>query len=180
MRVFLAWRGLDEWRAEACTVDRGDHGLRATGVQIAAAYRLEYRLETDPELLTRSLTMTVETEAGRRGALLERYGAAAWTLDGKPLDHVEGALDCDIAFSPLTNHMPAARLGSEPADHVMAWVDVPSLDVLRSEQRYEPVDGPRVRFVGLEDGFTADLDLDEHGFVVRYPGLAERVSSASA
>ena len=174
MRLFLAWRGLDEWRAEACTIDRGDHGLRAAGVQISPAYRLEYRLETDPELLTRSLALTVQSEAGERGSLLERSGTA-WTLDGEPLDHVEGALDCDIAFSPLTNHMPAARLGSEPVDHVMAWVDVPSLDVLRSEQRYELLDGPRVRFVGLEDGFTADLELDDHGFVTRYPGLAERV-----
>ena len=126
MRLFLAWRGLDEWRAEACTIDRGDHGLRAAGVQISPAYRLEYRLETDPELLTRSLALTVQSEAG------------------------------------------------EPVDHVMAWVDVPSLDVLRSEQRYELLDGPRVRFVGLEDGFTADLELDDHGFVTRYPGLAER------
>ena len=58
----------------------------------------------------------------------------------------EGALDIDLALSPMTNYMPAARLGDKPADHVMAWVDVPSLEVTRSPQRYEPI-GPRQRAV---------------------------------
>jgi len=56
---------------------------------------------------------------------------------------------------------------------------VPDLGVRRSEQRYEPIDARRVRFVGLEDGFTAELELDEDGLVVRYPRLAERVASAA-
>jgi hypothetical protein len=98
------------------------------------------------------------------------------TADDHVVDAVEGALDCDLAFSPLTNFMPAARLGAEPADHVMAWVSVPDLAVLRSEQRYEPAGDGRVRYVGLDHDFTAVLELDEAGFVTRYPGLAERVA----
>ncbi|MGH2800799.1 MAG: putative glycolipid-binding domain-containing protein, partial [Thermoleophilaceae bacterium] len=61
-----------------------------------------------------------------------------------------------------------------PVDHVMAWVDVPSLEVSRSRQRYEPIGARRVRYVGLDDGFTAELDLDADGFVLHYPGLAGR------
>jgi uncharacterized protein len=175
MRRFLAWRGLDEWRAEACTIERGDHGLRAVGVQLGADYQLDYGLETGPELFTSRLVLTVRDAAGERGVLLERSDEGAWTANGKPLPHVEGALDCDLALSPLTNYMPAARVGEEPVDHVMAWVDVPSLEVVRSGQRYEPVSERRVRYVGLDDGFTAELELDEDGFVIRYPGLAERV-----
>jgi uncharacterized protein len=175
MRRFMAWRGVDEWRAEGCTIVRGDHGLRAVGVQVGTDYRLDYGLETDPELCTSRLVLTAQTAEGERSILLERSVDCSWTGNGEPLPHVHGALDCDIALSPLTNYMPAARLRDEPADHVMAWVDVPRLDVLRSEQRYEPVGERRVRFVGLEDGFTAELEMDEHGFVLRYPGLAERV-----
>jgi hypothetical protein len=62
--------------------------------------------------------------------------------------------------------------GGEPRDYTMAWVDVPSLDVRRSEQRYEPFAPGLVRF--REEDFTAMLELDEDGFVVRYPGLAVR------
>jgi uncharacterized protein len=175
MRRFLAWRGLDEWRAEGCTVEIGDFGLRAVGVQLGTTYQVDYGLETGPELFTRRFVVTVKDSGGERGVLLERSkDKGTWTLNEEPLTHVEDALDIDLALSPLTNYMPARRLGDEPRDHVMAWVDVPSLDVTRSRQRYEPLGPRRVRFVGLDDGFTAELDLDADGFVVHYPDLAGR------
>jgi uncharacterized protein len=96
-----------------------------------------------------------------------------------PQPHVHGALDCDLAFSPTTNFMPARRLAGEPVVHVTAWVSVPDLAVLRSEQRYEPIDARTVRYVSLDTDFTADLELDEDGFVMRYPRLAERVPSGA-
>jgi uncharacterized protein len=176
MRRFLAWRGLDEWRAEGCTIERGDHGLRAVGVQLAPTYQLDYGLETGPELFTRRLVVTVKDADGERGVLLERSEKdGSWSANAEPMPHLEGALDVDLALSPLTNYMPAARLGHDPVDHVMAWVDVPSLEVVRSGQRYEPIGSGLVRYVGLDDGFTAELELDHDGFVVRYPELAERV-----
>jgi uncharacterized protein len=175
MRRFLAWRGLDEWRAEGCTVERGDHGLRAVGVQLGSSYQLDYGLETGPELFTRRFVVTVKDKDGERGVLLERSEEdGAWTANGKPLQHVEGALDVDLALSPLTNYMPAARLGDEPRDHLMAWVDVPTLQVSRSPQRYEPMGRRGVRYVSLDSDFTAELDLDADGFVLHYPGLAGR------
>jgi uncharacterized protein len=179
VRRFLAWRSLDEdWRAEACTVELGAEGLRASGVQLGAAYRADYLLATDAGLLTEALSVTVHEVDGVRSLDLRR-GAGGWTANREPVAAVDGAVDCDLAFSPLTNYMPAARLAGEPADHVMAWVSLPDLAVLRSEQRYEPVDGQRVRYVGLDHDFTAVLELDEDGFVVVYPGLAERVATAS-
>jgi hypothetical protein len=68
----------------------------------------------------------------------------------------------------------AANAGAE--DFVMAWVSLPELEVSRSEQRYEHVRPGRVRYVdrGVHAGFTAELEVDEDGLVVRYPGLAER------
>ena len=174
-RRYVAWAGLDGWRAEACRIELGEPGLRAVGVQLAPAYRLDYELVTDRALITERLDLRVH-EADRESRLsLRRAPDGAWTADGRPQEHVHGALDCDLAFSPLTNFMPAARLEGTPADHLMAWVSVPELEVLRSEQRYEPVAPGRVRYVGLDHDFTAVLELDEDGLVVRYPGLAERV-----
>ena len=176
MSPLLSWRGLDEWRAESALVHRDERGLTAHGVQIGAGYRVDYRLRTDSALVTRSLELSALTPGGLRRLQLERRKDGSWTADDHVVDEVEGALDCDLAFSPLTNFMPAARLGGEPADHVMAWVSVPDLAVLRSEQRYEPAGEGRVRYVGLDHDFTAVLELDEAGFVTRYPGLAEWVA----
>ena len=82
----------------------------------------------------------------------------------------------DLGFSPLTNTLPILRDGLHRAggarDYVMALVDVPSLDVSRSEQRYEPIGPNTVRF--RSGSFEAVLELDDDGFVRRYPGLAEQ------
>ena len=73
---------------------------------------------------------------------------------------------------PVLRH--ALHRGGEARDLTMAWVSVPDLAVSASEQRYEPLDRDVVRF--RSGAFSADLELDADGFVVRYPGLAERVA----
>jgi uncharacterized protein len=170
----LVWRGLEEWLAEACEVTLDGDRLRAVGVQLGAEpepYRADYELTTGPDWVTERLLVT----CGEGTLDLRRAPDGSWTANGGPQPHVEGALDCDLAFSPLTNFMPARRLSSASADHVMAWVSLPDLSVTRSAQRYERIDERRVRFVGLEDGFTAELELDADGLVLLYPRLAERV-----
>jgi hypothetical protein len=55
----------------------------------------------------------------------------------------------------------------------MRWVEVPSLAVTLSEQRYEPLGNGVVRF--RSGSFTADIEFDEAGFVISYPGIGARV-----
>jgi uncharacterized protein len=174
----LLWRGVEEWLAEECELTLEGDRLRAVGVQLGAEpepYRADYELTTGADWVTERLLV----ECGGRELDLRRAPDGSWTANGEPQPRVTGALDCDLAFSPLTNFMPARRLRDESADHVMAWVSLPDLAVTRSEQRYERIGDGRVRFVGLEDGFTAELELDEDGLVVRYPRLAERVVSGA-
>jgi uncharacterized protein len=176
--TLLVWRGLEEWLAEACEVTLSGDRLQARGVQLGAEphpYRADYELTTGAQWVTERLLV----RCGERSLDLRRAGDGTWSANGEPQAHVANALDCDLAFSPLTNFMPAQRLAGGPADFVMAWVSLPDLAVLRSEQRYEPIDGRHVRFIGLADGFTAELELDEDGLVVRYPRLAERVPSGA-
>jgi hypothetical protein len=177
-RRLLVWRGLEEWLAESCEVSLDGDRLHARGVQLGAEpepYRVDYELTTGADWVTERLLVRCD----ERSLDLVRAADGSWTANGEPQPHVQGALDCDLAFSPLTNFMPARRLGGEPADHVMAWVSVPDLAVLRSEQRYERIDERHVRYIGLDSDFTADLELDEDGLVVRYPRLAERVPSGA-
>ncbi|MDO8185500.1 putative glycolipid-binding domain-containing protein [Conexibacter sp. JD483] len=88
------------------------------------------------------------------------------------------ALDCDLAFSPLTNLMPIRRhrLDREPGERAftMAWVSVPDLRIHADEQRYEHLAPEQVRF-SQPGGFSAELLLDADGLVRRYPGIAERL-----
>jgi uncharacterized protein len=148
----IVWTGLDEPRMEFCRVEIAGASIRAEGTQIGVAYELRYRLEN--------------------GVLdLDVVGGGSARVEPGDTDFV------DLGFSPLTNTLPILRdglsRGGEPRDYVMALVDVPSLEVSRSEQRYEPLGANAVRFRCGD--FTADLELDDDGLVVRYPGLGERL-----
>ena len=171
----LVWHGTDEWRQELCELTLSGDGLAATGAQLGNApqpYRAAYELEARGDWVTRRLRVEV---AGVGTLELRHDGKGTW-VGVENAAELEGALDCDLAFSPLTNLMPIRRhrLHEQPGavDFEMAWVSLPDLKVHRDAQRYEHLEPGLVRF--SNDGFTADLELDEDGLVLTYPGLAQR------
>jgi uncharacterized protein len=167
---FAVWKLLAVPGSEASEVQFESDWLVARGVQIGPAWRLDYELETDRGWVPTRLKASVVGDGFRRSIDL-RPGGEGW---------VEGALDCDIAYSPLTNTMPVLRSGlaSRPGaeDFVMSWLSVPELTVHASPQRYEHVSDGVVRFVSLDGDFTADIELDPDGLVIRYPQIGERVA----
>ena len=151
----VVWSGLDGWRAELAEVELEDDGLRATGTQIGiepVPYRADYRLDaTAPGSVTRSLRVEVTGEGWERRLRLERAEDREWTIEvggsgavdlpapGGDGELVAEALDCDLAFSPLTNAMPVRRhrLDQGGAESfLMAWVSLPDLAVTPSVQHY--------------------------------------------
>ena len=200
MPRLVLWDGLDGWRAEVASVELGPDSLVATGTQLGTdpvVYRLDYELRTGHAFVTEVLDLAVTGEGWRRRLRLARASDGAWTCEtdeegeaplpppGGDAGNVHGALDCDLALSPLTNLMPVRRHGLHErpgrADLLMAWVSVPDLGLHPSEQRYEHVrreaDGSVVRFVGRDPDFVAELVLDGDGIVAVYPQLARRVGA---
>ena len=152
MRRTLVWSGVDEPRMEIAYVDLSVKEPTAHGTIVGVTYELRYELE--PGLVRVGIV-------GGQRVVLELGDADFF----------------DVAFSPLFNSLPVRRdellHGGEPRDYVMRFVDVPSLETRRSEQRYEPLGEGVVRF--RSGSFTADLVFDADGFVLEYPGLARRV-----
>lgn len=151
MAVTLAWVGDGAERMEVAHVEQDVDGITAQGTQLGAVYELRYRLGP--------ATLSLELDGGR-------------SVD---LD-LDGADFFDLGWSPLFNSLPVLRDGlldpGPPRHYVMRWVDVPSLDVTLSEQRYEPLGNGVVRF--SSGSFTADIQFDEAGFVTDYPGIGTR------
>ena len=136
---------------EVAHVEMDGGELVATGTQLGATYELRYRLCPS--------ALAVELVSGR--SLELELGDADFF---------------DLGLSPLFNSLPVLRDGLLTSDsartYEMRLVDVPSLHVERSEQRYEPLGGNVVRFVA--GTFAAEIAFDDAGFVVDYPGLARR------
>lgn len=174
------------------------HGVAVAAAPLPHTCR--YELVTDADWSTVRLEVTAEGAGWLRTVRLERATGrwrvttgeqgslgAALAAAGKPppgmpgiedSDRLAEAIDVDLGAAPLFNTLPVRRLdllGAEAGtEHrlTMAWVLVPSLEVLPSGQTYTVLGGGRVRY--QSGTFTADLELDPDGYVTRYPGLADR------
>ena len=143
--------------------------------------------------MTRTLAVAVHDDGWMRSLLLSRTDEGTWVADtttrgdvGLPLpglvdpEAVRAALDCDLGLCPATNTMPIRRLrlldGDVPdTPLVMAWVEVPALRAIRSDQAYGSAGPGRVRYRSYGRDFHAELMVDEHGAVVDHPGLGHRI-----
>jgi uncharacterized protein len=201
--VSLFWQRKDSAGAEHALVD-ARHGLYARGCQLAVdpiAYTCRYEVQTDPAWATVRVDVSAEgagwvrsvrlelaagrwrvtaTEQGDLDAALTAAGHARAGLPGmEDPDLLYGAFDVDLSGSPLTNTLPVRRLNLARAEAgvahrlSVAWVLVPSLEIVQADQIYTALGDGKVRCAG--ETFSADLTLDEDGFVVDYPGLAARV-----
>ena len=163
----LLWELPEEERREIAWVELGDdRTLMARGRQWCLGdepYTLDYELETSPGYVTERLWVSVA-------------GGPDLTLRRGESPELEGALDCDLAFSPLTNAMPVLRDRMQdggPAREIhAAWVSVPDLTVHRDHQSYEPLGDRRLRFRSLDSGFERVIELRADGFVHDYPGIS--------
>ena len=182
----IAWVKDEDRGLEFAEVDLGAGRLRATGVAIGIApepYRLDYALATGDEFVTTELQVSARGEGWLRSLRLVRDENGSWTANGSREGRLSEALDCDLAWSPLTNTMPVLRHGllegGGPLDFVMAWVSVPDLGVHRSGQRYTFVrregDNSIVRYESSSRDFVAELTFDPDGLVIAYPGIGSRI-----
>jgi hypothetical protein len=167
---------------ETAWVDLDEKALRARGRAVGTvpeAYWISYALDTTDGFVTRRLLVEAATPHGIRMLDLRHDGEGGWTANGERIPEVHGALDCDLGLCPLTNTMPVLRHGLHRApgerEFLMAWVSVPDLTVEPSRQTYTHLGRGLVRFSSGD--FRRDLEFDEDGCVVDYPGLARRLTS---
>lgn len=193
---WVADEAAGEQRMELVEVRTTADGVTARGTALVGAgeltaaagpFTLAYELETWPDLTTRRLAVRTRGDGWARSVQLTRDGGR-WTLhrEAAPEDgltsvdpaELAGALDCDLVSSALFNMMPVARTGLHRTpgrqEFLMAWVDVPSLTVTASHQVYGHV-RPGVVSFDSEGGFTAEIEMDDEGYALRYPMVALRV-----
>jgi len=197
------WERRDTTGTEHALIDART-GLYARGTAVAVdpiAYTCRYELQTDPAWTTSRFevssegagwarTLRLELAAGRWRATTSEQGNLDAALAGagharaglpgtEDPDLLYGAFDVDLTGSPLTNTLPIRRLNLLKAQTgvahrlSVAWVILPSLEVVQADQIYTSIGDGLVRYA--TETFSADLVVDDDGFVADYPGLAKRI-----
>lgn len=161
--------------------------IRANGRIVAAAtatnpaFGAYYDLQTDEAGATKRLGMTVTLAERERVLSIARDEENMWLVtdhQGERRAAYNGALDVDVVFSPFFNALPIRRLGlhekTESVTLPVVYVNLPEMSVTADVVSYASsggLDGIKLRSP------VADtiVRVDEEGFIVDYPGLAERI-----
>lgn len=188
----LTWRAPDAPRMESVRVQLSGNRIRALGRLVAAAagphpaFSAYYDLLTDDTGATRRLGLQVSLAERERHLSIARDEENMWLVTDSRAESrasYDGALDVDVLLSPFFNTLPIRRAGlHERAGSITVptiYVRLPELTVTTTPTSYASttpgqLSGIRVTSPGTDpDGTTVTIDAD--GFIVTYPGLAERI-----
>jgi hypothetical protein len=183
----LTWRAQDVSRMESVRIQVSGKRIKANGRIVAAAtatnpaFGAYYELQTDDRGATKRFGLTVTLAERERQLAIARDEENMWLItdhQGERRAGYNGALDVDVVFSPFFNALPIRRLGlHERAESIalpMVYVNVPEMSVSADTVSYTSageLEGIKLRSPVADTTVTVDAD----GFIVDYPGLAERI-----
>jgi uncharacterized protein len=176
----VMWRKLDQPGHEAARLIFHDPFWQLGGTAVFAHESQPCRLEYLVACSSAWHTLHAKI-AGWIGTRYVRIDLSAdsnhrWRLNGRECPQVRGCIDLDLAFSPATNMFPIRRLGlaiGEKAEVRAAWLRFPELTLAALAQTYQRVDREKYRYEAFDGAFTAELEVNAAGLVIRYPDLWE-------
>ena len=198
MQRTCTWQGWDDPQLRnTATISLHDDHLSATGMQTGRDYSAAWSLTTTHGWITECITVVVQGAQWTRSLRLERSPAGIWSDEASttgtqptgwpapgiaPDTDLSKALDCDLGLCPVTNTMPILRLDlmrqqAARTPLIMAWIDMPTLRVIASDQYYASVDAGSVSYASGTRDVEVTLGVDSDGIVIDYPELARRVRS---
>lgn len=190
---------IDTHQIDTCDIEFRNEGLRAHGEQRTGAYVARWQLTALSDWTTSCFSVTVQGKNNwSRKLHLRRADTEGWSSSisasgNQPAElpapgfdakvDLSNAIDIDLGRCPMTNTMPIRRLGLLENDVprtplIMAWIDMPSLRVIASDQYYSSVSRSSVRYESGTRDVNVLLKVDANGVVLDYPDLARCVSTA--
>ena len=174
----IIWRRLDTPGHESARMFLLDSSWHLAGTAVFAdeqqPCRLDYLVQCDSQWQTlsgkvtgwlgnRIIDIQVLVDSNRR-----------WRLNGEECPEVDGCIDLDLNFSPLTNMLPIRRLSlavGQQATVTAAWLKFPSFRFEQLDQMYRRVGASSYHYESSGGSFVAELEVDDVGFVTRYGDL---------
>lgn len=169
------WRRLDEAGLEVFQILPDADGFRATSTIVhagAEAFGVTYVWLLDQNWRTRRLDLRLSSPTLQEMNIQRVSGG--WLVDGRERPDLAACDEVDLSATPFCNSL-AIRMLKGPGELTALYVSLPSLQLLPSCQRYEPLGENRWRYVdlGVAKGFEAHVTVDESELVSDYEGLFE-------
>ena len=174
----ILWRGIHLGGHEACRLFRRGQEWRLEGTAVFAhdqrPCKLSYLVTCDTQWNTQIAVVSGWVGDDDVDIELTVDADQNWAVNGLNNPAVQGCIDVDLNFSPSTNLLPIRRLNlgvGQQAEVKAAWLRFPGFELEPLVQVYQRVNEFCYRYESGGGTFTADLTVNEVGFVRNYPGI---------
>lgn len=181
MQRNLVWKGLDADTTENCAVNFTGSGIvvrsEIMGWLEGSALTSEYYIKMDRQWQVQEFEIKTFLNGSITHFRMSRDASGRWKdYHGREHPEFDGCRYIDISLTPLTNSLPVNGLylqeGKTKQINVV-YIDVQEGKVRQDRQQYTRLGRLKYRFKNDNRNFTADIDVDEEGFVTYYPQLFE-------
>jgi uncharacterized protein len=191
----MLWQRIDSPGSEWCTLEREPEGWRVRGIVLTevatvlvlvhyaialasdwSTRAVEIVMRSGDAIEPRKLRLTVTPE---RRWQIEREPSLDMSMHQDDPVALQGLIDVDLGFSPVTNTLPIRRLDpaiGEAEAVTAAWVRFPELTIEPLPQRYIRLAERRYRYESAGGAFVAEIEVDDLGLVTMYEGGWRRIA----
>jgi hypothetical protein len=169
----LEWYGTEILNFHPCRASgllQGEINNQLYEIYYFVAFTYDWQIES----------LSVESLISPQRIKLYHDNGQWYDQDDTHLEAFDGVDFVDISLSPFTNSFPINGLDwNESDNHTMdvIYFDLPKFSIRRVNQTYTKLNDQSYRYQDGEiPSFVADIEVDQEGFVVSYPGLFVRTS----
>lgn len=183
MEKSIVWKGLDDDTEEHCSINYHDDCIKVhseiEGWANNKAVYVEYWLKLAPNWDVMEFEVTTHIADTEFIYALTRDEDGNWKdKQGKIHPQFKNCRYIDITLTPFTNTLPVNGLHlkeGEGHDIEVVYINVLKHEMAPFKQRYTKLKSQQYKYENRDGSFSADITVDEDGFVTHYPGLFEMI-----
>ncbi|MGI8580860.1 MAG: putative glycolipid-binding domain-containing protein [Chitinophagaceae bacterium] len=149
-----------------------------TGQGLGKLLNIYYKLEINSKWEIQTFNIDFHSDTSFAISLHKNKSNQWVDNNEKVIPELIGCTDIDISLTPFTNTLPIKRLKlaiGQSKEISVIYIDLPNNKFKPVKQRYTNLGNGIYKYESLASGFTANLEVDNDGFVLNYPGIWHRV-----
>lgn len=178
----LIWQGIAFQSLEYFSLKESDKDIQVTSKIIGCyedkIYAIDYQLTIDPDWNIQEFTIDSEINTIKNTLKGKKY-QDEWKINNVINPDFKGFNFIDISLTPFTNTLPInnLKLAENDAQEIkVIYIDVLNNLVKPVTQQYTRIAPHTYHYDNLQTDFKSDIVVDEHGLVVNYPKLFDKIA----
>ncbi|MCZ4245804.1 putative glycolipid-binding domain-containing protein [Pedobacter punctiformis] len=184
-KIQLIWKGQDS--IENFLFNATENGYTAigfvNGMDDHQPFCIRYKINISKDWKVKDIEIQSLTDEKKRVFLSTDLNGNWYNENNKHCPEFNGCNDIDISLTPFTNTLPINRLGEKLKNRTrieVVYFKLPEFEIRKVIQYYSLLKPGLFKYEGVLKDFTADLPVDDDGFVIHYPDLFERIYTEKA